>query len=129
MTCCKCGGDLQNVPEHLRDLARFACRACDSACERVPTPIIAETGREEAGSGTRICTSCGQEKPLREFARHRTGKYGRSSMCKDCTKAKYGTGHGRKPQPIVVPHDDEGVVTSILAGNYDAGRSVRNEAA
>ena len=32
------------------------------------------------------CSKCGQEKPLEDFPKHKGGKYGRKSICKDCQK-------------------------------------------
>ncbi len=37
---------------------------------------------------TKSCTECGVDKPLSEFRRKRTGKYGRQSSCKPCSNAK-----------------------------------------
>jgi hypothetical protein len=36
---------------------------------------------------TRICTSCGAEKPLSEFGKAKLGKYGKTSRCKPCVNA------------------------------------------
>lgn len=33
---------------------------------------------------SRICTKCGEEKPLEEFSRNKQGKYGRRAFCKAC---------------------------------------------
>lgn len=33
---------------------------------------------------SRICTKCGEEKPLEEFSRNKQGKYGRRAFCKEC---------------------------------------------
>lgn len=33
---------------------------------------------------SRICTKCGKEKPLEEFSRNKSGKYGRRAFCKEC---------------------------------------------
>lgn len=34
---------------------------------------------------TKRCTKCGVEKPLGEFGKQKTGKYGHTAMCKQCT--------------------------------------------
>lgn len=33
---------------------------------------------------TKVCSHCGQEKPLLDFYRHPSGKDGRDSTCKEC---------------------------------------------
>ena len=35
---------------------------------------------------TKVCTKCGETKPLDRFNRSRHGKYGKNSRCKDCLK-------------------------------------------
>ena len=32
----------------------------------------------------KVCTKCGEEKPLEEFYTDKHGKYGRKSVCKEC---------------------------------------------
>ena len=49
MRCRKCGNEIRNVPEHLRDLADWICRDCTNAAPRRAT--IGPSGeivREEA---------------------------------------------------------------------------------
>lgn len=38
---------------------------------------------------TKVCTECGIEKPISEFAKKKTGKYGVKGYCKVCHRAKY----------------------------------------
>lgn len=37
-------------------------------------------------NNTKTCTKCGVEKELTEFHKHKLGKYGMNSVCKDCKK-------------------------------------------
>lgn len=37
---------------------------------------------------TKLCTKCGEEKPLEEFYKDKTKKYGRSSYCKICSSQR-----------------------------------------
>ena len=43
---------------------------------------------------TKICSKCGEEKPLDAFYASKTGKYGRSSWCKKCAN-NYATAKAR----------------------------------
>lgn len=38
------------------------------------------------GDMAKACSSCGYVKPLDSFYRHESGKFGRHSQCKDCTR-------------------------------------------
>jgi len=42
---------------------------------------------EEIIMQTKICTKCNAEKSIEEFYKAKSGKYGRNSKCKTCTKA------------------------------------------
>ncbi|GHT66416.1 hypothetical protein FACS1894110_10060 [Spirochaetia bacterium] len=38
---------------------------------------------------SKVCTVCGEEKPLEEYHNHPNGKYGKKSMCKSCASKKW----------------------------------------
>lgn len=39
----------------------------------------------------KICSKCGEEKPLSEFHKEKKGKYGVRAECKECTKKRHST--------------------------------------
>jgi len=47
---------------------------------------------------SRICTNCGERKPLIHFGRNKVGKYGRQAQCKECMKRYYQASKGRYRQ-------------------------------
>lgn len=42
--------------------------------------------REPIGEGYEVCTMCNLDKPLDDFHRHKLGRNGRDSMCKECKR-------------------------------------------
>lgn len=48
---------------------------------------------------TRACTRCKAEKPLTEFHRSKTGKYGRAAQCRTCFAALYRAARCYAPPP------------------------------
>lgn len=38
---------------------------------------------------SKICTKCGQEKPLEEFKRKKSGRYGLAARCRSCCSVEY----------------------------------------
>ena len=37
---------------------------------------------------SKICTGCGEDKPLEDYGKETKGKYGRASKCKQCIKTR-----------------------------------------
>lgn len=49
--------------------------------------LIASTEMDDFGAGFKTCNICGDEKPLVEFHKDKTGKQGRRADCKLCHSA------------------------------------------
>ena len=47
---------------------------------------------------TKVCTSCGIEKPLEEFSLHKEGKFGRRACCKKCRSKKEAEKYASDPE-------------------------------
>ena len=39
---------------------------------------------DDFGAGFKVCSMCGEEKPLSEFHKDASSKFGRKSACKEC---------------------------------------------
>lgn len=45
----------------------------------------------------KTCTGCGETKPLEDFKKHKAGRFGRESKCKDCERERQRAWHERNP--------------------------------
>jgi len=73
----------------------------------------------------KLCTICNQEKVLEQFSRLRTGKYGRSSQCKECRNQQ------RKHLKYIRAHDNQVIYCSrcqrnLTADNFYTDKSSSN---
>jgi phage terminase large subunit-like protein len=58
-------------------------------------------------TNSKICTKCGEDKPLESFHRQRSGKHGRLATCKVCEIERSRSRHYKKTYSISVKEYDD----------------------
>ena len=48
----------------------------------------------------KTCTGCGETKPLEDFKKHKAGRFGRESKCKDCERERQRAWRERNPDYV-----------------------------
>ena len=67
---------------------------------------------------TKVCTICGQEKPLEDFVKNKRAKNGRANHCKECHNKKYPCGYKKKV--IDAPKVDEDIVNECKENHLES---------
>jgi hypothetical protein len=60
----------------------------------------------EVPEGYKRCSKCGEVKPVEEFYKHKTGRYGVGSICKKCTQKKEKENY-KKNKPRILAYQEE----------------------
>lgn len=67
---------------------------------------------------TKVCSICGQEKPLEEFVKNSRCQDGRASHCKECHNTKYPFGYTKKKAKVEFqPKVEEQITQELKAHN------------
>ena len=94
--CTKCGEDkpLSEYHKHKRskDGHQSACKVCDKAASRARYEVLSKAPEhtcETSGCDqlSKVCTGCGEDKPLTDFCKDKSKKDGHRNGCKVCRKA------------------------------------------
>jgi 5-methylcytosine-specific restriction endonuclease McrA len=75
--------------------------------------------KEDVRRGSKVCSSCGERKGFESFSPNRQAEDGRQTTCKQCRRAKVGSGYwrgGRNGRREIIATRSDGSLTPELVG-------------
>jgi 5-methylcytosine-specific restriction endonuclease McrA len=75
--------------------------------------------KEDIRLGSKVCSSCGERKSFELFSPNRKGQDGRQTTCKQCRRAKVGSGYwrgGRNGRREIIATRSDGSLTPEVVG-------------